>query len=131
MTKIKMTNRRIKKGIILGAVALLLILVTLFIANFNLFEDDKPIEIIQFDSGDSKYKIAVSYVPSNATIQEQITIQKVYSSGNRKLLSTFERYQVLMSYQIVADSLVLVLADTSSYVQRTDTLKIKIAEDNN
>jgi len=120
-----------KRNIILGTVAILFITAILFIVNFNLFDDDKPIEITQFDTGSSKYKISISYVPSNATVQEQIIIQKAYADGSRKLLTAFERYQVLTSYQIAGDSLVVVLSDTSSYVQRTDTLKIVIAEASN
>lgn len=116
-----------RKRIILGLTAILVIAFILATANFNLFDEDKPTEIAKFDSGNSEYKISISYVPSNATIHEQITIHKVYANGGRQLLSTFERYQVLMNYQIVADSLIIVLGDTSSYVPKADTLKIKIA----
>lgn len=114
------------KTVISGLAAISILSILIFIMNFNLFDDDKPVEIANMDSGDPNYKISVSYSPSNVTIQEQIVVTKSYKNGGYKLLANFERYQILVSSQIINDTIIIVLADTSSYIQRRDKLKIPI-----
>ncbi|MCE7060688.1 hypothetical protein [Dyadobacter sp. CY343] len=116
-----------KKRIVVSTIVILFIIIIYVTFNFTLFNDGKPVEITRFDYGGTRNQIAISYVPSNATIQEQILLQKFHTNGRNEFLAAFERYQVLVSYQMAEDSLILVLADTSSYAKRTDTLKIRIA----
>jgi hypothetical protein len=112
-----------KKTII---IVLLIALAALFIIqnNFKLF-DEEPIEITQFKFKASTF--GIYYIPSNATQQEYIQLRKVFSKRSFKVLSSFERYQILTSYKLTNDdSLQLILSDTASYKPRQDTLKVKI-----
>jgi hypothetical protein len=119
-----MTN--LKNETTLGLFALLFVLIVTLVTSFGLFDDDKPIELTRFHSGSSAFEFAINYIPSNATRQDYISVQQIYTGGSVRPLMNFERYQILKSYQIIGDSLQIVLADTSSYVPRIDTLKIKI-----
>lgn len=103
----------------------LAILTILFVAqaNFILF-DEKPAEIIKFKHNISTF--AIYYIPPNAAQQEYIQFRKVFSKDNFKVLDNFKRYQILTSHKLLNDSLQLVLADTSSYRPRQDTVRVKI-----
>ncbi|GAB3891891.1 hypothetical protein GCM10028803_04160 [Larkinella knui] len=95
----------------------------IFQGSFTLF-DEEPIEITQFNY--NKASFAIYYISSNATQQDYIQIRRILLKGNFKVLTSFERYQILSSYKLFNDTLQLVLSDTSSYKPRQDTLKVRI-----
>ncbi|GAB3927788.1 hypothetical protein GCM10028804_33480 [Larkinella terrae] len=86
--------------------------------------DEKPIKIAQFKHKEASF--GIYYIPSNATQQEYIQIRKILFRDNFKVLSNFERYQILSSYKLIDDTLQLVLTDTASYKPRQDTLKVRV-----
>ena len=96
-----------------------------FVFNFTLF-DNKPIEISKFEGSSDKYQLAIYYVPSNATTQDYIQIRKLYSSGVFVVLQNFERYQVVKKYSLENRKLRIILSDTSSYIQRQDTILVNL-----
>jgi hypothetical protein len=119
MMKTKKINKKLITVVLLLALAVLFIVQT----NFKLF-DEEPTEITQFKFKTSTF--GIYHIPSNATLQEYIQVRKIFSKRNFEVLNSFERYQVLISYKLIKDSLQLILSDTASYRPRQDTLKIKI-----
>lgn len=52
------------------------------------------------------YKIDISYFPANASAQDGIYVRKIYSDDREILIDKFPRYDHLMKYSQVSDSLI-------------------------
>ncbi|NML38740.1 hypothetical protein HHL17_16140 [Chitinophaga sp. G-6-1-13] len=63
------------------------------------------------------YKIVIYYVSGNATVQDCIQVVASSKDSGEQVLENYERYNILESYQLVADSsLMLVVGDSLSYL---------------
>lgn len=102
-----------------------LLFVLYIVFTFELF-DDKPTELVKFDSDSDKYKLAIYYIPSNTSHQDYIQIRKIYSDRTFYVVQSFERYQILKKYTFLNNQLHMVLSDTTSYRPRQDTIVVDI-----
>ena len=94
------------------------------IASFSLFKSERVI-LEEIEIIDKSYLIRIDYVPSDATIQSSIQIMKV-ENGDEVVLSFYERYNYLKSYEVKSDSFFIVIDDTLRKHVKEVTHKIKL-----
>lgn len=109
--------------IILKLIAVALIFICLYfvyaIYTFSLFDKSEIKKIADIEFSDNTYKLY--YIPSNATSQSYIQVRKVFNNTEH-VLESFERYNFVNDYQIVNDTLRLVLSDTIFQDGKADTV---------
>ncbi len=98
-------------------------LVGLFTSCKNGFISDMPVKIGVIEYNDKKVFIYKSL--SNATVEESIQLRTSEDSLNSKRV--FERYDDVVDFTVIDDSLKLILKDTSGYKVKVDTFNISIS----
>lgn len=98
-----------------------------FTSCFSLLDSkEKILHIVAVPSKGCKLKVV--HIPSNATIQSAIQIQKIGNDKKEEVLYTYERYNFVDSYAIINDTtFMIVVRDTVSYLGNLpDTMYVKL-----
>ncbi|MDJ1485033.1 hypothetical protein QNI16_31335 [Cytophagaceae bacterium YF14B1] len=123
MITIKMKGPKNSKVWLMGIVAVLIILMIVCIGTFSLFDDEVK-ELVHLDKGDRNCQFKIYYIPSNATVQSYIQIRKLCPDKEIETIASYERYQQLVHYQMMGDSVKMIIKDTISYKHRQDTVTV-------
>lgn len=119
-----------KNKLVLAILAIVILLFSLRykVILFSLLWNDNPLKIKTIELINMSYLLECYYLPSNATSQDYVQIRQVNKQTNAEIiLENYERYQSVSNYKQLNDSLVsIILIDTSSYIQRRDTVLVKI-----
>lgn len=85
--------------------------------------DETELTVINIPN--KNYKIAVFYLPSNATVQSAIQVRKKYVNYE-EVIATYERYNSMDTCELINDdTFLLVIRDTISVLgNKPDTLQI-------
>lgn len=93
--------------------------------NFSLFEV-KIKKITEISVPNKAYKIALYYVPGNATAQNVIQVKQILNNKKR-IIENYENYNFVNNYQVLNNNfLKLVLSDTLFPERHPDTILLKL-----
>ena len=108
--------------IILG---IFIIILCYYLFSFELFPVEKY-RIKEISLPNKQYKIRLDYLPSNATSQDYIQVNKA-KNGNEEVLKNYDRHNFVNSYSLINDStLQLVLCDTMIVPDKLDTFLLPL-----
>ncbi len=110
---------------IVGIILAIVVFVIYKVSTFSLFDVEIK-EVVKINVPNKNFKIAIYYLPSNATSQDYIQVRKI-ENGVESVIESFERYDYLVETEFKGDSLLsLVLKDTSLNANRQDTFSISL-----
>ena len=91
--------------------------------------DTKEKELANIALPRENYSLKLISHPSNATVERSIEVRKVFKNGRTQTVGDFEKYDIVETYKLVNDSLLmLVLRDTIALLRdKPDTININVA----
>ena len=96
------------------------------ITTFSIFDNENYVKLKTIDIPDKNYSLILYFTPSDASIQDAITVMRI-ENGKENLLETFPRYDYLENYKLNGNSeLILMLKDTSIGNKFADTIRLKL-----
>ncbi len=116
-----------KRGIIIGAVVVIVSLIGYGIYKVNTFSlfDVEITHLQTINVPEKPYTLKVYLLPSNATSQSYIQVRKIESKVE-EVLASYERYNYLNSYSLSDGEVSFIVSDTSIAHSRADTVRLAL-----